>query len=235
MNLLAEAADAFLLAFPALLSIVNPLGGAIIFNEITASRSHRVRLNLARRVGLNSALVMLISLWAGSYILSFFGISLNALRLAGGAVVAARAFQMLNAPEEHEERKQAQAAHATAQVSAGAETEETAEDISGFAFFPLTLPFTTGPGTIAVAVALGTQHPASGATLAVFFAGLSLAAIVMALLIWLSYATADRLGALLGPTGRRVLSRLAAFILLGIGVQIMLSGAVPVLHQALHG
>jgi multiple antibiotic resistance protein len=235
MRLLMDGLDAFLLAFPALLSIVNPLGGAIIFNEITAGRTHRDRLNLARRVGFNSALVMLVSLWAGSYILNFFGISLNALRLAGGAVVAARAFQMLNAPEEHEERKQAQAAEATAQVTANAETDDTSEDLSGFAFFPLTLPFTTGPGTIAVAVALGSQHPVYGSPLVLFFGGLSLAAIAMALLIWLSYATADRLGALLGPTGRRVVSRLAAFILLGIGVQIMLSGAIPVLHQAMHG
>lgn len=229
MSLFAAVSDAFLLAFPALFSIVNPLAGAIIFNEVTAARSHRDRLILARRVAVNSALVILISLWAGSYILSFFGITLNALRLAGGVVVAARAYQMLTAPEAHEERKQAQAVQATA------EAETVPEDISSIAFFPLTLPFTTGPGTIAVAVALGTQHPASGAPLAEFFAGLSLAAIAMALLIWLAYATADRLGALLGETGRRVVARLAAFILLGIGVQIMLSGAIPVLHQALHG
>lgn len=227
MNLLADAVDAFLLAFPALLSIVNPLAGAIIFNEATTSRTHRQRLVLARRVGRNSAIVMLVSLWAGSYILSFFGISLNALRLAGGLVVAARAYQMLTAPEIHEERKQAQAAQASA------DSEDATEDMSSIAFFPLTLPFTTGPGTIAVAVALGTQHPDHGTAIALFFAGASFAAIAMALIIWLSYAAADRLGDLLGDTGRRVVSRLAAFILLGIGVQIMLSGAVPVLHQAL--
>ncbi|MGC9270749.1 MarC family protein [Acidiphilium sp.] len=231
MSLVESGTDAFLLAFPALLSIVNPLAGAIIFNEVTAGRSHRDRLILARRVGVNSAIVMLISLWAGSYILSFFGISLNALRLAGGLVVAVRAYQMLTAPELHEGRKQAQAAEA----SVDATLENLPDDISSIAFFPLTLPFTTGPGTIAVAVALGTQRPGYGAALALFFAGLSVAAIVMALIIWLSYATADHLGALLGETGRRVLARLAAFILLGIGVQIMLSGAIPVLHQALHG
>ncbi|MHB1304338.1 MAG: MarC family protein [Acidiphilium sp.] len=223
MNLAAPGIDAFLLGFPALLSIVNPLGGAIIFNEITAGRSHDERLALARRVGLNSALVMLVSLWAGSYILNFFGITLNALRIAGGIVVAARAYQMLTAPEAQEERKQAQAAPA----------DEPAEDVSSIAFFPLTLPFTTGPGTIAVAVALGTQRPGFGTPLAWFFLGLSLAAIALAVIIWVAYATADRLGAILGPTGRRVVARLAAFILLGIGVQIILSGAIPVLHTAL--
>ncbi|HEX7388636.1 MAG TPA: MarC family protein [Acidiphilium sp.] len=226
MNVISAGTDAFLLAFPALLSIVNPLAGAIIFNEVIGQRKRADRLALARRVGLNSALVMLASLWFGSYILNFFGISLNALRLAGGLVVAVRAFQMLSAPEVQEERKQAQAAPA----------ETSGEEISSIAFFPLTLPFTTGPGTIAVAIALGTQRPAEyGLSLALFFAGISIAAIALAVIIWLSYAMADRLDAFLGPTGRRVVARLAAFLLLGIGAQIMLSGAIPVLHEALHG
>lgn len=230
MSLLGAGVSAFLLAFPALLSIVNPLAGAIIFNQVVGSRSRADRFALARRVALFSGIVMLISLWAGSYILNFFGISLNALRLAGGLVVAARAYQMLMAPEAHEERKQAQAA------SSVAVSDETADDISSLAFFPLTLPFTTGPGTIAVAVTLGTERAGYGvAEHLPFFCGLSLAAIAMAVIIWLSYATADRLDAVLGHTGRRVVARLAAFILLGIGMQIILSGAVPVLHEALHG
>lgn len=229
MNLVAPGIHAFLLGFPALLSIVNPLAGAIIFNEITSSASHATRGMLARKVAVNSAVVMLISLWAGSYILNFFGITLNALRLAGGAVVASRAFQMLNAPEVQEARKQEQAA------SSLPTPEQNPDDISAMAFFPLTLPFTTGPGTIAVAVALGTERGVFGVSLWAFFAGISLAAIAIAIVIWLSYSASDRIDRVLGATGRRVLSRLAAFILLGIGVQIMVSGAVPVLHQALAG
>ncbi len=55
----------------------------------------------------------------------------------------------------------------------------------------------------------------------------------MAVLIWVSYTTADRMAAVLGSAGRQVVSRIAAFLLLGIGVQIALSGIVPVLHSAL--
>lgn len=229
MNLIAPGIHAFLLGFPALLSIVNPLAGAIIFNEITGNASHKARTALARRVGVNSALVMLVSLWAGSYILNFFGITLNALRLAGGTVVASRAFQMLNAPEAQEARKQAQAA------SSLPAPDQDPDEIASMAFYPLTLPFTTGPGTIAVAVTLGTERPGYGLSLGIFFAGLSLAAIAVAIVTWLSYTVSDRMDVVLGANGRRILSRLAAFILLGIGVQIMVSGAIPVLHQALHG
>ncbi len=217
--------DALLLGFPALFSIVNPLGGAIIFNEVTADRTHGERLILARLVAPNATLVMLVSLWGGTYILSFFGITLNALRLAGGLVVAARAYQMLTAPEIQDARKQAQAETASPTLSL--------PKIATIAFFPLTLPLTTGPGTIAVAIALGTQRPVYGTSLLWFFAGLSLAAIATAALIWIAYSLSDRLGSLLGETGRHIVARLAAFLLLGIGVQIMLSGAVPVLHQAL--
>ena len=84
---------AFLLAFPALFSIVNPLGGSIIFHEVTALQTHVQRVALARRVVIYSALLMLVALWAGTYILSFFGISLNALRIAGGIVVGTRAYE----------------------------------------------------------------------------------------------------------------------------------------------
>ncbi len=220
--LITDAARAFLLAFPALFSIVNPLAGAIIFNEVTAFQTHAERVVLARRVAVYSTLVMAVSLGAGSYILSFFGISLDALRIAGGLVVSVRAFEMLSAPAERTQRKEAEAS-----------SVRPTTDPSGFAFFPLTLPFTTGPGTIAVAISLGSVRPDRMVDRAVFMGGASLAVLAMAVLIWIFYTTADRFAAVLGASGRNVVARLAALLLLGIGVQIVLSGVVPVLHQAL--
>src|ERR1700733_12217187 len=103
------ALGALLLAFPALFSIVNPLGGAIIFHEVTALQDHERRVALARRVAVYSTFIMLVALWAGTYILSFFGISLDALRIAGGIVVAVRAYEMPSAPDGQSARKQEQA------------------------------------------------------------------------------------------------------------------------------
>jgi multiple antibiotic resistance protein len=218
--IITAALQALLLAFPALFSIVNPLAGAIIFNEVTAGQTHLERVALARRVALYATAVMLVALWAGSTILSFFGISLNALRIAGGIVVSVRAYEMLSAPQAPVQRKEAEAAP----VARGQ------GDLAGYAFFPLTLPFTTGPGTIAVAVSLGTERPDGLGPALTFFAGASLAVFAMALLVWLLYTTADRMAVILGTSGRQVVSRIAAFLLLGIGVQIVLSGVIPVLH-----
>jgi multiple antibiotic resistance protein len=217
------ALQALLLAFPALFSIVNPFACMIIFNEVTAAQTHAERVALAWRVAIYAGLVMVVSLWAGSYILSFFGISLNALRIAGGIVVAVRAYEMLSAPQAPVQRKQAEAA----------QLERGQTNLAAYAFFPLTLPFTTGPGTIAVAVSLGTERPDGLLQALLFFAGATLAVALMSLLIWATYTTADRVAAVLGPSGRQVVSRVAAFLLLGIGVQIALSGVIPVLHEAL--
>ena len=162
---------------------------------------------------------MMGALWAGSFVLAFFGITLAALRVGGGLVVALTGWNLLNRPERHEERRQEQAA------SAGA-----ADDI---AMFPLTMPITTGPGTMAVAIALSASRPRTLDGFAGFFVGLTVAALALALLIWIAYRSADRIERLMGPAGSRTVTRLSAFLLLCIGVQILITGVEDVLGPLL--
>jgi multiple antibiotic resistance protein len=215
------AVNAFLLGFPALFSIVNPPSVAFIFREVTAGRGRDERGRLARKVAFFSFLVLGASLWIGSYVLAFFGITLAALRIAGGLVVAVTAWDLLTAPERREARKQEQAADAG-----------DAEDI---AFYPLTVPLTTGPGSISVAVALGAgrSHLESGAVW--FFLGMTAAAVALAMVIWASFGFADTVVSRLGPSGSRIVTRLFAFLLLCIGVQILLTGVEGVLEPLLVG
>jgi multiple antibiotic resistance protein len=213
-----QALNAFLLGFPALFSIVNPISGGFIFREVTADREQD-RAGLARQVALYSLLVMSVSLWAGSYVLEIFGITLAALRVAGGLVVALSAWNLLNAPERHEARKQEQAT-----PTAG---------VDDVALFPLTIPFTTGPGTISVAVALGSSHPRGAEELAWFFLGMTAATVALAAVIWVTYRSTDRISRLMGPRGSRTVTRLFAFLLLCIGVQILITGVEDVLGPLL--
>ena len=221
---LGSVIGAFLLAFPALFSIVNPIGAALIFNQVIAGRSQAESRRLAHKVAVYSLIVLLASLWLGSYVLNFFGISLAALRIAGGLVVAIRAWALLMQPAAHEERK----------ASAAAPAQQTDEE-DDIAFFPLTIPLTTGPGTIAVAVALSSQRPAEGVGTLPFFGGMSLAAACLAFSIWLCFRWSDQVVALLGPGGARVLSRLVAFLLLCVGVQIVVTGITGVAGTIMHG
>ncbi len=204
------AVQSFLLALSALFSIVNPIGSALIFSQVTAERTHAERRVLARRIAIYSVLVMLGALWGGAYVLNFFGVSLAALRIAGGFVVASSAWILLQRPEQNEERKEEQASQATGE-----------DDV---AFYPLTMPFTTGPGTIAVAIAIGSNLPVGKPGFLSFFLGASAAAVAIAAMVLVSYSFADRIVAFLGRAQARVVTRLAAFLLLCVGVQITLNG-----------
>jgi multiple antibiotic resistance protein len=212
------ALDAFLLGFPALFSIVNPISGAFIFREVTADRTQD-RPVLTRQVALYSLVVMTVALWAGSYVMAIFGITLAALRVAGGIVVALTAWNLLNTPEHHEARKQEQAT--------------PTPGVDDIALFPMTIPITTGPGTISVAVALGSSHPKAPAELVWFFLGMTAATVALAGVIWITYGSADRISRLMGPRGSRTVTRLSAFLLLCIGVQILITGVEDVLGPLL--
>jgi len=202
---------AFLLAFPTLFSIVNPFGSALIFKEATADRSLAERHYLARRISIYTAFILIGSMWIGGFVLAFFGISLGALRIAGGLVVTVSAWGLLMEPQRHEDRK----------VADAAPTHGDPEDV---AFFPLTMPLTTGPGTIAIAIALSSQQPTDDIGRLSYSAGASVAALVIAAMVWVSYGWSDQVVAMLGARGARIVSRLTAFILLCVGIQIISTG-----------
>jgi multiple antibiotic resistance protein len=209
----------FLLVFAAAFPIVNPAGSALIFLEFTRHATHRTREALARRIAAYCFLVLIVSLFIGSYVLGFFGISVPALRVAGGIVVAAAGWKFL---QEHE--------------SEDVEEEERAdapahENFSSMAFYPFTMPITTGPVTISVMIALGTSHTLRDPL--PFRIEFDLAALlanaVLALVVYLCFAFADRVRNVLGNTGTTIVLRLSAFILFCIGVQILWSGIAELL------
>jgi len=199
----------FLLVFTALFSIVNPIGTAFLFLEATRNRTLQQRNELARKIASYSFMIMLCSIWIGAYVLKFFGISIAALRLAGGFVVCATAWQMLNGIDLSNHH------------DASATDKDAGQDI---AFVPLTMPMTTGPGTISVAIALGANRPIGDFQLARFAIASGAAVFLITCTILLCYRGAGRMVAHLGKSGVQTLSKLAAFLLLCVGMQIGLNG-----------
>ncbi len=208
----SAASAAFLLAFPSLFSIINPIGGALIFSTYTRAFSASDRHRIARLVAVYSLAIMFCALWGGAFVLNFFGVSLDALRIAGGTVVALSGWSLLHSGGQHPDRK----------ASEG-QTSDADADPKQVAFFPITLPFTTGPGTIAVAITVGAERPKASAAALAFFVGATLAALANAAVIWIMYRYADRLTEMMGATARQVISRLTAFLLVCIGVQILVT------------
>ena len=199
-----------LLIFAALLPIVNPLGMAPIFAEMTLGYSDAVRRTVAFRVAVNGVALLVASMFAGSYILQFFGISLAAVQLGGGLVVTFAGWQVLNKKSDISDR----------QVSASDNQE-----ILSQAFYPLTMPLTVGPGSIAVALTLGSNLHEEHRLQLIFSALTAVVGIVLiGVTIFLCYRFSEGLQRLLGPTGTSILIRLSAFIVVCIGIQIMFNG-----------
>jgi multiple antibiotic resistance protein len=204
MNALAST---FFLIYAALFPVINPLGCAPLFLGLTQTSTPAERHTLARGVAINSFVLLLASLLIGSHVLVFFGISLPVLRIAGGLIVTTFGWKQLNAGED-------------------ADDAPTHNKRPADAFYPLTMPLTVGPGSISVAIALGSQRPKVSGLSHLALLGLAALAGVAAVCvtIYLSYRFADRVVALLGPSGTNVVVRLSAFILVCIGLQIAWSG-----------
>ncbi|KRQ03215.1 MarC family protein [Bradyrhizobium manausense] len=211
----------FLFGFGALFAIINPYGLAFIFLDRTRGLSEDERADLALRVAGYAFAVLLASLFLGSQILNFFGVTIPALRIAGGLVVAATGWSMLNATSG----------------AAGLHTEATADlaTMKRMAFFPLTIPLTTGPGTIATAIAIGISRTDS---LDAMF-GSSIVSLAVALAvtaaIYHAYRKSSAMARLFGEEGTSVVTKLSAFLLLCIGVQIIITGTTDVARTILDG
>jgi multiple antibiotic resistance protein len=215
---MTDTATAFvraaLFALVTLLPIINPAGGAPIFLSMTPGIPDAVRTTLARKIARNSFLLLVGAMLAGSYVLIFFGLSLAAIKMAGGLLVIATAWHLIRAE------------HSPDATIAASSTAAAPEHVLNGAFLPLTFPLTIGPGSISVAVALGAgvgTHDVASLTEA---AGAVSGIVIVAAAIYFSYRFASRLLGALGETGGVVVLRLSAFILLAVGVQILCDGLV---------
>ncbi|MGL4603728.1 MAG: MarC family protein [Iodobacter sp.] len=205
-----------LLVFAALMPILNPPGHAPIFLSMTADYNSQERTILARRVGIYSFILLLVSMFIGSYVLEFFGVSLPIVRVAGGLLVATAGWQLMAAREEQ---------HKTGgMLQVSEESRPSNEELRQRAFYPLTFPITVGPGAITVAIALGAGFNGPGLQkFSMPLASLTAVAIT-SYSLYLCYRHAERLLKLLGNTGSIIFLRLSAFILLSLGIQIFWDG-----------
>lgn len=210
-----------LLVFAALFPIVNPVGMAPIVASMTFPYPRDIRRTMALRIAVNGIVLLVASIFIGSYILEFFGISIAAVQFGGGLVVTVSGWHILNRRSDVAERS--------------TDAPQPTAEILSKAFYPLTLPLTVGPGSIAVAITLGSNsHSETHLQLILTALAAVIGSVLIGLSIYLSYAYADKLETFLGNTGTSILIRLSAFIVLCIGIQIMFNGLESFYKEALH-
>lgn len=187
-----------------LLPIVNPFSTAPVFATLSKRFSPKQRIQQARMAAIYMSAVLLVTLFAGAVILTFFGITVPIMRIAGGILIA-RVGLGMSSPEPEE--------------SVSEESKQEALHMHDISFTPIAMPLLSGPGSIAVTISMATLADGVSEYLAVAIGILCVAAIALLVL-----RMADPVVEFLGVTGMNALTRLMGFLLICIGVQFVLTG-----------
>jgi multiple antibiotic resistance protein len=200
----------------AMFAIMNPFINLPIFLALTTDKTVPQQRSMAQMILLYASVTCAVIALAGSTIIGFFGITVDAFRTAGGLVLLGIAFSMLNGQPitshergEHEKRAERSA-------------DSTADD--NVAFYPMTFPIIVGPGTIATLIIYAAQlhKPAQYISY-----GIVLLAILLALFVVLFFAAA--LGEILSAKMRVIMTRLMGMILAAIAIEMVFAGAKAML------
>jgi|SRR5579871_854910 len=210
-----------LLVVGTLFPIVNPIGNTPIFLSLTRGLSERGRAALARMIALNGLVLILASIFIGTHILAFFGLSLPVVQVGGGLLVISTGWTLLRQPNDDQSGEN------------GAQRECNEANYSRQAFYPLTLPLTVGPGTMSVAITVGANRPEGSEWRWPLIVGMLLGAALISVSIYLSYRFAEWIGRRLGDSAMNIMIRLSSFILVCIGVQILWNGLSALLRTVI--
>ena len=212
----------FALAFSALLPVVNPLGSALVFLGLVGPAPEAVYRDLARKVAIRTTVFFLVVELVGTALLTFFGISLPVVQVAGGLVLASMGWTLLN------QRDLQPSADAVAVI----ETDEGA--LAEKVFYPLTFPVTIGPGCIVVMLTLSAHASVKGMSEGLLsHSAILLAVIALSILVFFCYAYAPKITRRISPQTAHGILRIIAFVLLCIGVQICWNGVYSLIRIAL--
>ena len=198
--------DSLFNAFLTILVTIDPPGLAALFLALTRGMNRDERNQVSVRATIIAFGVMAVFAIAGAPILSGFGITLPAFRVAGGFLLFYIAFEMIF--EKRQDRKEKVA-----------DVAVTKDLLHNLAAFPLAIPLIAGPGAISATVLLsGTfQGPVAKAALI----GIIAACLALTYLVFL---LAERIDRILGETGRSILTRLLGVLLAALAVQFVADG-----------
>lgn len=214
---LGDFATLFAFALFGLLPIANPLSSAAVLLGLTAGYPDRERNRQANRATLYVAITILVTYFVGHAIMSAFGVTIPGLRLAGGMIVAYVGFTMLFPADVTETETQVDMADGEGTVR-----------IRDIAFIPLTIPVTSGPGTIAYIISTKALVPAD---MPLSFEMALVAGVVLAftLILWACLRGASQIMRFLGKSGVDAFSRIMGFLLVCIGMQFIINGMHEIL------
>lgn len=203
----------FFISFGALFTLTNPLGTLPIFIGLTTDKSKKQISSIALWTSINVAIILIISFLLGNYLLDFFGISLNSLKIAGGMIIASSGFALLTGNfTKHKGMKQRE--------------KDDAFNRSEVTLTPLALPMLAGPGSMSLLITYNQEQTNLADKLPVL---LSIA--LVAVTIFIILASSRVINKSLGASGITALSRIVGFIVISIGVEFIVTAISDIVMQ----
>lgn len=207
--------ELFIYLFAALFSVLNPIGTVPIFVGLTQDDTKKERSRVSLWAAINVCIILLISYFLGQYVLTFFGISIDALRIAGGMIIVGSGFSLLTGKFKK-------------QRGIDKTVESDLSNRNDIALTPLAMPMLAGPGSISLLIAFYQEHHKyDEITIAVA------AILAVALVIFLILRSAHYLAKILGAAGIVAISRIVGFIVIAIGIQYIVSAVINIIKTYL--
>jgi MarC family membrane protein len=203
----------FVILFGALFSVLNPIGTVPIFVSLTQDYTKKERSNLSLRTAINVFVILIISFFIGQYVLTFFGITIPALRIAGGIIIASSGFSLLNGKFSKNR-------------GINKKVEEDISTRNAIALTPLAMPMLAGPGSISLLIAFYQEH---NSTTEIIFSSLSILAV--SIVIFFILRSAHYLAKILGASGIVAVSRIIGFLTISIGIQYIISAVKDIFTE----
>jgi multiple antibiotic resistance protein len=206
-----------LLCFGSLFSIVDPFAAVPIFLALAGEQPLAAQRGTALRASITCFAVLTAFGLGGSFIFSFFGITVPGFKVAGGILLFVVALDMVRAKQS-----------TTRSTSEEQVEAATKEDVG---LIPIGLPLLSGPGAIATVMVLAGKANGFGQRIAVHVAILA-----VSVTTFLVLRSSSFMARVLGRTGLNVIGRIMGLILAAVAMQFILDGvreALPGL--GLHG
>lgn len=207
--------ELFIYLFAALFSVLNPIGTVPIFVGLTQDDDKKERSRISFWTAIDVFLILIISYFVGQYVLSFFGISIEALRIAGGMIIVNSGFNLLSG-------------NFSKKRGISKRVENDVQQRNDIALTPLAIPMLAGPGSISLLIAFYQEHHQTWEMIVSILAIAAVSFVIFAIM-----RSAHYLARILGASGIVAISRIVGFIVIAIGIQYILSAIVSVVKQYL--
>lgn len=207
-------ASVFVTIIIGLFSLINPLSALPVYIGLTQYYSEEHKAKTLKKTCIYIFIICMVSYYLGVYLLHFFGITIPALRVAGGLIIFRSGWQLLNLTHKKELKGE--------QIKSESDKKE---DIS---FSPLAMPLLAGPGSMSFLITLYSNRNDNSSEALWQDAAAILSILIVAVSIYFIFKFAPRLMKYTGNAGLSSLSKVMGFIVTGIGVQMIITSVAAV-------